>query len=144
VGFFLNEKAQYSVLQVVLILAQFAVAGLLVFDRHWREVRPVPECLNAGSSGVAFSDLMPGNVFCYCSDVASTDMQDVPDDPTGELDKVQKFVMENLDICKWVSLGVVLLEVSATMPRNFNLSPLFLWFNLLIINMENLLTNLPS
>lgn len=63
----------YSVLQVVLILAQFAVAGLLVFDRHWRE--------------------------------------DVPDDPTGELDKVQKFVMENLDICKWVSLGVVLLEV---------------------------------
>ncbi|KAG0577695.1 hypothetical protein KC19_5G174100 [Ceratodon purpureus] len=63
----------YSVLQVVLILAQFAVAGLLFFDKHWRE--------------------------------------DVPEDPTGELDKVQKFVMENLDICKWVSLAVVLLEV---------------------------------
>jgi len=63
----------YSVLQVVLILAQFAVAGLLFFDRHWRE--------------------------------------DVPDDPTGQLDKVQKFVVENLDICKWIALGVVLLEV---------------------------------
>jgi len=65
--------ACYSVLQVVLILAQFAVAGLLFFDRHWRE--------------------------------------DVPEDPTGELDKVQEFVVENLDICKWISLGVVLLEV---------------------------------
>jgi hypothetical protein len=40
-------------------------------------------------------------------------MQDIPEDPTGELDKVQKFVLDNLDICKWVSLGVVLLEVSA-------------------------------
>jgi hypothetical protein len=36
----------------------------------------------------------------------------LPDDPTGELDKVQKFVEENLDICKWVALSVVVLEVS--------------------------------
>jgi len=63
----------YSVLQVLLLLVQFAVAGALFFDRHWRE--------------------------------------DIPEDPTGELDKVQKFVLDNLDICKWVSLGVVLLEV---------------------------------
>jgi hypothetical protein len=38
-------------------------------------------------------------------------VQDLPDDPTGELDKVQKFVEENLDICKWVALSVVVLEV---------------------------------
>jgi hypothetical protein len=44
-------------------------------------------------------------------------MQDIPEDPTGELDKVQKFVLDNLDICKWVSLGVVLLEVSADLAR---------------------------
>lgn len=44
-------------------------------------------------------------------------MQDIPEDPTGELDKVQNFVLDNLDICKWVSLGVVLLEVSADLAR---------------------------
>jgi hypothetical protein len=43
-------------------------------------------------------------------------VQDLPDDPTGELDKVQKFVEENLDICKWVALSVVVLEVSNFLP----------------------------
>lgn len=43
--------------------------------------------------------------------------QDIPEDPTGELDKVQKFVLDNLNICKWVSLGVILLEVSADLGR---------------------------
>uniref|UniRef100_A0A7I4B6Z3 Uncharacterized protein n=1 Tax=Physcomitrium patens TaxID=3218 RepID=A0A7I4B6Z3_PHYPA len=45
----------YSVLQIFLLLAQFAVAGALFFDRHWRE--------------------------------------DIPEDPTGELDKIQNFVL---------------------------------------------------
>jgi len=40
-------------------------------------------------------------------------VQDLPDDPTGELDKIKEFLEENLDICKWVALGVVVLEVSA-------------------------------
>ncbi|CAM6008013.1 unnamed protein product [Sphagnum balticum] len=63
----------YTVIQIVLLLVQFVIAGALVFDHHWRE--------------------------------------DLPDDPTGELDKVQKFVEENFDICKWVALSVVVLEV---------------------------------
>jgi len=53
------------------------------------------------------------NIF-YSTDVAPAVFQDVPEDPTGELDKVQKFVVDNLDICKWVALGVVFLEVSAS------------------------------
>jgi hypothetical protein len=69
----LNDFLQYTVIQIVLLLVQFVIAGALFFDRHWRE--------------------------------------DLPDDPTGELDKVQKFVEENLDICKWVALSVVVLEV---------------------------------
>jgi hypothetical protein len=40
-------------------------------------------------------------------------VQDLPDDPTGELDKIKDFLEENLDICKWVALSVVVLEVSA-------------------------------
>jgi type II secretory pathway pseudopilin PulG len=35
----------------------------------------------------------------------------LPDDPTGELDKIKEFLEENLDICKWVALSVVVLEV---------------------------------
>jgi hypothetical protein len=38
-------------------------------------------------------------------------VQDLPDDPTGELDKIKEFLEENLDICKWVALSVVVLEV---------------------------------
>lgn len=40
-------------------------------------------------------------------------VQDLPDDPTGELDKIKEFLEDNLDICKWVALSVVVLEVSA-------------------------------
>jgi hypothetical protein len=36
--------------------------------------------------------------------------KDLPDDPTGQLDKVEKFVEDNLDICKWVALGVLIVE----------------------------------
>ncbi|XP_024398230.1 uncharacterized protein [Physcomitrium patens] len=36
--------------------------------------------------------------------------QDLPDDPTGQLDKVEEFVEENLSICKWVALGVLIIE----------------------------------
>lgn len=38
-------------------------------------------------------------------------MQDLPDDPTGQLDKVEQFVKDNINICKWVALGVVIVEV---------------------------------
>jgi hypothetical protein len=36
--------------------------------------------------------------------------KDLPDDTTGQLDKVEKFVQDNLDICKWVALGVLIVE----------------------------------
>jgi hypothetical protein len=62
----------YLCLQILLVIAQFILAGFLFFDKHWR--------------------------------------QDLPDDPTGQLDKVEKFVKENLDICKWVALGVLIVE----------------------------------
>lgn len=41
-------------------------------------------------------------------------MQDLPDDPTGQLDKVEDFVGKNLTICKWVALGVLIIEVSGS------------------------------
>ncbi|KAE8676856.1 Tetraspanin-18 [Hibiscus syriacus] len=39
--------------------------------------------------------------------------KDLPFDPTGELDSFRSFVEENIDICKWVGLGVVIIQALA-------------------------------
>ncbi|KAJ7566850.1 hypothetical protein O6H91_02G121200 [Diphasiastrum complanatum] len=36
--------------------------------------------------------------------------QDIPKDPTGEFEHLKDFVMENFKLCKWVGLGVVVVE----------------------------------
>lgn len=78
---------------------------------------------------------MPRIILWYSPDVASAVLQDIPEDPTGELDKVQKFVVENLDICKWVALGVVLLEVSASTLAFSMLMVSFACCNVLLRNL---------
>eukprot|EP00850_Spirogloea_muscicola_P021175 SM000239S08080 [mRNA] locus=s239:60211:62181:- [translate_table: standard] len=39
--------------------------------------------------------------------------RDLPDDPTGELERTKAFVLKNLEICKWVGLAIISLEVLA-------------------------------
>ncbi|KAE8672087.1 Tetraspanin-20 [Hibiscus syriacus] len=39
--------------------------------------------------------------------------KDLPFDPTGELDSFRSFVEDNVDICKWVGLGVVVIQALA-------------------------------
>eukprot|EP00850_Spirogloea_muscicola_P018103 SM000162S02381 [mRNA] locus=s162:259311:261268:+ [translate_table: standard] len=39
--------------------------------------------------------------------------RDLPDDPTGELARTKEFVLKNLEICKWVGLAIISLEVLA-------------------------------
>ncbi|KAK8555566.1 hypothetical protein V6N13_046094 [Hibiscus sabdariffa] len=39
--------------------------------------------------------------------------KDLPFDPTGELDSFRSFVEDNIDICKWVGLGVVIIQAFA-------------------------------
>lgn len=50
-------------------------------------------------------------------------MQDLPDDPTGQLDKVEQFVRDNINICKWVALGVVIVEVNFVWSTSIILAP---------------------
>lgn len=38
-------------------------------------------------------------------------MQDLPYDPTGELEKLRSFVEENVDICKWLGLTLLTVQV---------------------------------
>ena len=47
-------------------------------------------------------------------------LQDLPFDPTGELESLQSFIGENIDICKWVGIAVVIIQVC---------SPLFFFFD---------------
>ncbi|KAH9326493.1 hypothetical protein KI387_006671 [Taxus chinensis] len=36
--------------------------------------------------------------------------KDIPDDPTGEFENITKFIRDNLDVCKWVGLAVVIIQ----------------------------------
>ncbi|RWW16567.1 hypothetical protein GW17_00019538 [Ensete ventricosum] len=40
-------------------------------------------------------------------------MQDLPYDSTGELKRVRSFVEDNMDTCKWVAVGVIIIQVSS-------------------------------
>ncbi|GLJ06044.1 hypothetical protein SUGI_0030790 [Cryptomeria japonica] len=37
--------------------------------------------------------------------------KDIPDDPTGEFESIKKFIKDNVDICKWVGLAIVIIQV---------------------------------
>ncbi|EFJ26409.1 hypothetical protein SELMODRAFT_172827 [Selaginella moellendorffii] len=62
----------YTLLLVVLLLAQAVLAGFIIFDKNWEKA--------------------------------------VPEDPTGEFDRIAHFIKRNFAICKWVALGVIILE----------------------------------
>jgi len=38
--------------------------------------------------------------------------QVLPSDPTGELEKLKSFIKENADICKWVGITLLVVQVS--------------------------------
>ncbi|GJS77545.1 hypothetical protein Tco_0727426 [Tanacetum coccineum] len=37
--------------------------------------------------------------------------KDLPDDPTGQLDSIREFIEDNLDICKWVGIVIIVIQV---------------------------------
>lgn len=39
--------------------------------------------------------------------------EDIPNDPTGQLDRIYAFIEENYDICKWVGLAVLIIQALA-------------------------------
>ncbi|XP_071730761.1 tobamovirus multiplication protein 2A-like [Rutidosis leptorrhynchoides] len=65
----------YSVLVILLILAEVGCAAFIFFDKSWRT--------------------------------------EIPVDKTGDFDMIYGFLEENWEICRWVALGAVILEVLA-------------------------------
>lgn len=54
-------------------------------------------------------------------------LQVIPDDSTGELDSIEGFVEDNLDILKWSALAVVILQVNSLSFYSFVLCSQVLW-----------------
>ncbi|KVH91895.1 hypothetical protein Ccrd_006078 [Cynara cardunculus var. scolymus] len=63
----------YSLLVILLILAELGCAAFIFFDKSWRA--------------------------------------EIPVDKTGEFDTMYRFLEKNWNICRWVALGAVILEV---------------------------------
>ncbi|KAI3691740.1 hypothetical protein L6452_31542 [Arctium lappa] len=63
----------YSVLVILLILAELGCAAFIFFDKSWRA--------------------------------------EIPVDKTGDFDMMYRFLEKNWNICRWVALGAVVLEV---------------------------------
>lgn len=40
-------------------------------------------------------------------------LQDLPYDSTGELKTLCAFIKENMDLCKWVALSVIFIQVNS-------------------------------
>uniref|UniRef100_A0A0D6QXF1 Tetraspanin n=1 Tax=Araucaria cunninghamii TaxID=56994 RepID=A0A0D6QXF1_ARACU len=36
--------------------------------------------------------------------------KDIPDDPTGQFENIKKFIKNNVDICKWAGLAIVIIQ----------------------------------
>lgn len=37
--------------------------------------------------------------------------KDIPEDPTGEIDSIREFIEDNVDLCKWVGIAIVIIQV---------------------------------
>ncbi|XP_076950780.1 tetraspanin-18-like [Bidens hawaiensis] len=37
--------------------------------------------------------------------------KDLPEDPTGGIDSIRKFIEDNVDICKWVGITIIVIQV---------------------------------
>ena len=42
---------------------------------------------------------------------SKTMVQDLPLDPTGELEELRRFIEDNIDVCKWIGIIVISTQV---------------------------------
>eukprot|EP00245_Coleochaete_scutata_P003594 TRINITY_DN15290_c0_g1_i1.p1 TRINITY_DN15290_c0_g1~~TRINITY_DN15290_c0_g1_i1.p1 ORF type:complete len:289 (-),score=44.58 TRINITY_DN15290_c0_g1_i1:739-1605(-) len=94
----------YATLGVGIFTTLVTCVGLLAAETH------VACCLSCYTFGLGLLILTQGivSVGIFLDDSWE---KDIPADPTGELEKTKHFVLQNLNICKWVGLGVLIVEV---------------------------------
>lgn len=59
-------------------------------------------------------DFYPIKLTCYI-----IPLQDLPFDPTGELESLRSFIEDNIDICKWVGIAVIGIQVCCSCSDDF-------------------------
>lgn len=52
-------------------------------------------------------------------------MQDIPLDPTGELDEFRHFIEDNIDLCKWIGIIVISTQVELMAINHISLCLFF-------------------
>eukprot|EP00271_Cylindrocystis_brebissonii_P012898 TRINITY_DN32403_c0_g1_i1.p1 TRINITY_DN32403_c0_g1~~TRINITY_DN32403_c0_g1_i1.p1 ORF type:complete len:223 (-),score=38.18 TRINITY_DN32403_c0_g1_i1:693-1361(-) len=67
-------------------------------------------CLTTYQLGVALMLLIQGLLAAYLFFNKTWD-SDIPDDPTGELEKLRELIEQNIDILKWFGLGILLIQL---------------------------------
>ena len=83
------------------MLLESALVAFVALDNQWEKVS-------------LFSDqpLFPFFVSISCLHIMLYNfLQDLPLDPTGQLDTVRAFIEENIGICKWVGIVVMTIQV---------------------------------
>ena len=96
--YILDRVIQYAVLTTVFILSEVGLVIFIALDRQWEKVI-----------------LRSFDCWCFSASLCLTCdviiLQDIPSDPTGELDKLWTFINDNADVFMWV--GIVVLSVQA-------------------------------
>lgn len=100
VGFL--KSLQFSVLVILLILAELGCAAFIFFDKSWKEVSNLVLQISCFEK----QSCMIGYLTSFV-----TNFQEIPADKTGDFDLIYGFLEEHWNIIKWVALGVVVLEV---------------------------------
>ncbi|KAL8119482.1 hypothetical protein AgCh_016851 [Apium graveolens] len=92
---------KYSVLLILVILVELAASAFIFFDESWKDVG---RCINVYLK-FRFFFLLPFLI-------GYTNLsQQIPDDKTGDFDKISDFLEKNWKIARWVALGAIVLQV---------------------------------
>lgn len=110
---FLNwsEKKQFTLLKTVVILLEAALVAFIAIDHHWEKVffTPFLGIFSFSNSVMQFHRFILSyfplrNIYYFTC-------QDLPYDPTGELHSLRSFIEDNSDVCKWIGIVVVSIQV---------------------------------
>jgi len=69
-------------------------------------------CLSCYQFGIAFMLLIQVVLAAFLF-IDSNWEEDLPDDPSGQLDNLKEFIRENIDIIKWFALAVLVVQIIA-------------------------------
>lgn len=96
---FTEKISQYSILATLFILLEVGLVAFIALDHHWEKV----PCYHLMWMLVYF-------IFVPSFLTIKSFFQDIPFDPTGELDSLCTFIKDNVDVFEWVGIALVIIQ----------------------------------